>query len=220
MIKISRKHRDKFIGGLITIILTGLGLWIKDIFSKPSKATNQTTTVSTKNVSNTPISYNVNKDSGKQTNVQVSQNNTNKGAVNNEFISGNKTTNNYNQTKNNKRDTSIVNNGFINQGGNGNTYNQTINTKPQPRHLSQNDKNVLLQIPLSKNIQIHYIRPCSECEKYAYEIKEYLTFVGCKSDIKAFYEEYIEPPCRERFCFVETGNDNEIQISIPSQQEE
>lgn len=130
MTSISKKHKDKIIGGLITILLGALALFVKSLFTKPPMGNEKP--IDTKNVYHSPNINNVNKDSGKQTINQLSQANSNKGDVNNEFVSGDKKTyNNYGQTNRNKQDTVLVNNGFLNQGGSGNTYNQTINPKTE-----------------------------------------------------------------------------------------
>lgn len=137
MIKLSEKHKDKLIGGLIGIFILALGLLVKNYLSKPSEDKTQQIN-SIKNISKSQTIDNLNKDSAKQTINEVSQTNSNNGDVVNEFVSGDKKTykNTYNKPKN---ETKIMNNGFLNQGGSGNTYNQTINTDVPQRHFTQLD---------------------------------------------------------------------------------
>lgn len=140
MIKLTEKHKDKLIGGLIGVFLLVLGLLAKNYLYKPSEDRTQHIN-SIKNISKSQTDDNLNKDSAKQTINKVSQTNSNNGDVVNEFISGDKKTysKTYNEPKNAKNEPKIVNNGFINQGGSGNIYNQTIKTDVPQRHFTQPD---------------------------------------------------------------------------------
>jgi|JI6StandDraft_1071083.scaffolds.fasta_scaffold272044_1 hypothetical protein len=122
MIKISKKHKNQLIGGLIIILLSTIGLIIKNYLTKtPIKKELAKNSIEQK-IENT------NNDSSKQTINQVQQSVSNNGNINNEFVSGDK-----------KNETKIVNNGFINQGGENNTYNQKLITTPPQRHPTLND---------------------------------------------------------------------------------
>lgn len=91
----TKTNRKKLITGLIGILLTALGLWVRNYFSAKEK--NPVT-----QVAENPVLNSTNSDSAKQTVTlnQVTQTNSNKGDVNNEFISGDKNIYTYNQTIN------------------------------------------------------------------------------------------------------------------------
>ena len=92
-----KKQKKIIISALILIGITALSLWVKSYFSKKADAKQQTTINSS---SQNHIADNRNGDSAKQTINQVTQMNSNKGDVNNEFVSGDKKVYNYNQTTN------------------------------------------------------------------------------------------------------------------------
>lgn len=182
MIKISQKNKDKFIGGLIGILLLFLGLWVKSYFY--TNKDNQNI------ILQTPTLNNINKDSGMQTINQSTQSNSNMGDVNNEYISGDKRTYNYSQSKTRKSDSvesqdkQIINNGNLSVGQIGGTINQStyINPKPEPRHVNQNTKSEIVSLIPSKeySIVVEYLSYNKECSEFAFEIVNFLQISGYK----------------------------------------
>jgi hypothetical protein len=139
MLKLSKKHKDQIIGGLIAAFLLLITLTIKHFFFNHVDIKETHNDISQHIIQSPTISA-ISKDSSKQTVTQVAQVNSNKGNVNNDFVSGDKKTyNTYTQSKNRKKDTDIINNGFLNQGGTSNTYNQTLNPDIPQRHFTKQD---------------------------------------------------------------------------------
>ena len=186
MIKLPKKNKDQLIFGLIAIALTILGLWAKSFFLKDDSKKQTTNIIS---ASQNPIITTHNSDSGKQSIAlnQITQMNSNKGSVSNEFISGDKKVYNSNQTKSKKNDTQIINNGFINNGGAANTYNQTINPQPTPRQVLDEDiKNIEDKVPKTYALNITFSALDKECNNFGYELAKRLTSLGYNISISLY----------------------------------
>lgn len=177
MVLLSKKNKDKLVGGIIVLLLGALGLIINNWLKKEPQFPK------TEPVKNT-VRNNLS-DSAKQTDNSnnVTQKNENKGNVNNDFSRDKKITNQYfpKETKVEKRDsTPIVNNGIINNGGIGNTYNQTVRQGEPQRHLTQEDKRVFDNWVASRKVlfTVSVYNYDKESIVFAEEIVSYLKSKG------------------------------------------
>jgi hypothetical protein len=186
MVQLTKKHRDKLIGGLITILLLALGLWVKNIFQKEN-VVKQTTNINSQ--SQNPVISAHSLDSSKQ-NIslnQITQTNSNKGNVNNQFIAGDKKIYNTTKSKEEKKDAQIINSGFVNNGGVNNTYNQTINPKPVPREVMSVDiKNIQERVPINYTITVMFSSSDKECKNFGYELVQQLRSFGYSTVISTY----------------------------------
>jgi hypothetical protein len=175
MVKLSKKHKDQLVGGLIASFILLITLTIRHFLLKDNSKKDTTTNLSN-TVTQNPTVTSINHDSSTQTIYQVPQTNSNNGDVSNEFVSGDKKTYNTYVKPSKKTDTTIVNNGFLNQGGIGNTYNQTINPEIPQRKISL-DEEWYLNATLPKksvNYTVYIYNNDPESRRYAQDIISHL----------------------------------------------
>ncbi|MBN8679529.1 MAG: hypothetical protein J0M29_14965 [Chitinophagales bacterium] len=174
--KLSKSHKDKIIGGLITVILSALGLYINHSFEKPdSKSKGNSTAFQAYDTSN-------------QTIIQSSQNNTNVGNVSNEYI-GTKNVIHEQIPKSNSANRGTKQSEINIEGNNG----SNINTAPIQGNLTQiinpNQKNlkreqtsdILSTIPIGYTVEIRYSHPDQEAEGFSEQIMDLLNSSGRKT---------------------------------------
>ena len=183
----------------------GLGLLVKSYFSSADETTKPNDTIQV--LSQSPTVNNVVKDSATQTINQVTQSNSNKGDVKNEFISGDKKSYTYNQSK--KSDTVIVNNGILNNGGTGNTYNQTINPDIPQRHFT-NDSFAWFNNNLPKKAKYFTVTIYNHDQESATFANEIFDFLQAKQFVAAM------TPAGQIFSQVPKDKLGQIDVALSS----
>lgn len=155
--KIKKEHKDRMIGGVISLILLGLALWIKSYFKEPQMPT-------------TSINSN---DSSSQKN----QINNNSGDV----INNNDSRKIESSIIDKPVNVNANNAKFVNVNGKNNTYNQTINEAPQ-RDIIDDDLNRIKSIPKDYSIWIMVPVNNTECQKYAEYVLSACRVLGYNSN--------------------------------------
>ncbi len=148
-----RKHKNKLIAGLISVIILTLTLFVTKYFNAKPNTSNSNSSDSLSKVINSPITTNISKDSSHITSTQVTQTNSNNGDVNNDFVSGNKVVN---------QKTVVV----------------KEDKKPIKRSPSKNDINRITSIPADYLIDLNYSYTNHECQNYGELLGEKLKELG------------------------------------------
>ena len=148
-----RKHKNKLIAGIISVIILALTLFVTNFFN--SRPTTPITHPSDKlnKVANSPTTTNISKDSSHLISTQVTQTNSNIGDVNNEFVSGNKVVN---------QKTVVI----------------KQDKKPIKRSPSKNDIKRITSIPADYLIELNYSYTNNECQNYGELLTQKLKELG------------------------------------------
>jgi hypothetical protein len=171
--KLSKSNKNKLIGGIITVLILAVSLFVKECFDK-RKVKTPSTQIEIIEPNKTILN-----DSSINNSINNEQVNSNNSTVKNEYIYGNK---NVNETKVEQKTITpkykepkkeIVNNGnlSLNQSGGNVTQTTLITTKPPPRKLTDEDINIILnKIPKGYIIDVLHPYPDKEPTDYAFEI--------------------------------------------------
>lgn len=206
MKKIWKEHKKDIIKGTITIVFLPLAyLFFANLINGKEIASNDDSIQA--------LVQSNNVDTGKQQNIQLQQENKNKGDVTNEFVAGDKkTTNVYNspikETSKKKADTKIVNNGNLAVDNKGTVYQNTyINPKPEPRKVIQSDIDEILQkVPKDYIIAIDFSMSDEECNNYGLRLAEVIQRLGYNTELSEYGQ--IQPMYFDKRFYLSVNDNN------------
>jgi len=182
------KHKKQLIGGIIGVFILTLTLFVKYIFTNNDTVAKPNTDT-LKPIIQSPVIKNINQDSATQTINQITQTNSNKGDVNNEFVSGNKIINQKTVVVNNEKE------------------------KKAQRTVSKSDIQKIKTIPKNYLIEINYSFADNECNKYGIELSNTFTELGYKVQTN-IYGQMLTNTYDDRFEIRLKDTENKAEIIV------